>query len=288
VPVAQLSIVNSANVASTTPGSVVRFTATFTNTGQTFYDNITVAADVTDVLDDAIPNGDQTASSGTLEVTSTGLRWTGSIPVGGTVTVTGTVTVKSPDPGNKVLTASWSSSMRVQSSCWPARSGSLSGCTVPAARSRCLRAREPRCDGRFPPGAGSTGRGGSPRPGGPAVSAMAGPVGAARSEAGVNPASLAALAVLPSKSLRQARQLPQKGLAALSSGQNWLMRSWIEHRHSGQWPRAVVGRPGGDPPSSPCLGGLGRLHDAVSVCRSLLLATRGAIYLKALKEYQWH
>ena len=46
----------------------MRYTATFTNTGQTPYTGITVASDITDVLDDATPNGDQTATSGTLSL----------------------------------------------------------------------------------------------------------------------------------------------------------------------------------------------------------------------------
>ncbi len=103
--VASLLIVNTASVATTTPGSVVRYTSTFTNTGQTPYTGITIASNISDVLDDATPNGDQTASSGTLTVTSTGISWTGNIPVGGTVTVTGTVTVNNPDTGNKVMTS---------------------------------------------------------------------------------------------------------------------------------------------------------------------------------------
>ena len=89
-------------MATTTPGGVVRFTSTFTNTGQAAYTGITIASNITDVLDDATPNGDQTATSGTLTLTGTGISWTGSIPVGGTVTVTGTVTVNNPDTGNKV------------------------------------------------------------------------------------------------------------------------------------------------------------------------------------------
>ncbi len=103
VNVAVLTIVNSAGVSSTTPGSVVRFTATFTNSGQVPYTGITIASDITDVVDDATPNGDETATSGTLSLTATGISWTGSIPVGGTVTVTGTVTVNNPDTGNKVM-----------------------------------------------------------------------------------------------------------------------------------------------------------------------------------------
>ncbi len=103
VNVAVLTIVNSSNVSTTTPGSVVRFTATFANSGQVPFTGITIASNITNVLDDATPNGDQTATSGTLTLTATGITWTGSIPVGGTVTVTGTVTVNNPDTGNQVL-----------------------------------------------------------------------------------------------------------------------------------------------------------------------------------------
>ena len=93
VDVAVLTIVNSAGASSTTPGSVVRFTVTFTNSGQVPYTGITVVSNITDVVDDATPNGDQTATPGTLSLTATGISWTGNIPIGGTVTITGTVTV---------------------------------------------------------------------------------------------------------------------------------------------------------------------------------------------------
>ncbi|HXS62251.1 MAG TPA: putative Ig domain-containing protein [Streptosporangiaceae bacterium] len=105
VPVAILTIVNTADAPSTTPGSVVRFTATFTNAGQVPYTGITLSDNISDVVDDAAPNGDQTATSGTLILTATGIAWTGSIPIGGTVTVTGTVTVFDPGTGNKLLAA---------------------------------------------------------------------------------------------------------------------------------------------------------------------------------------
>jgi len=103
VPVAMLTITSVANVGTTTPGSIVRFTGTFTNTGQVAYTGISINGDIADTFDDATPNGDETASSGTLSVTSSGLTWTGSIPIGGTVTITGTVTVKNPDTGNKLI-----------------------------------------------------------------------------------------------------------------------------------------------------------------------------------------
>jgi large repetitive protein len=108
VPVAVLTITNTSDVSTATPGSVVRFTAVFTNAGQTPYTGITIASNITNVLDDATPNGDQTATTGTLTLTSTGISWTGSIPVGGTVTVTGTVTVNNPDAGNKLLASTLS------------------------------------------------------------------------------------------------------------------------------------------------------------------------------------
>ena len=104
VDVAALTIVASSNVSTTTPGSVVRFTAVFTNSGQVPYTGIAVASNLTDVVDDAAGDGDRTATSGTLTVTATGVSWTGNIPVGGSVTVTGTVTVHNPDTGNKVMT----------------------------------------------------------------------------------------------------------------------------------------------------------------------------------------
>jgi uncharacterized repeat protein (TIGR01451 family) len=110
VRVSGLLLTQSYAETSTTPGSVIHLSATFTNTGQTPYTGISVFAGSADVVDDAIPNGDQVASSGSLVLTSTGLTWTGDIPVGGVVTVTGTLTVRNPDPGNKVITGTLVSS----------------------------------------------------------------------------------------------------------------------------------------------------------------------------------
>jgi len=76
---------------------------TFTNTGQTPYNGIVISTNAADVFDDAVPDGDQTATSGTLTIVGNGVTWTGNIPVGGTVTVTGTVTVNNPDTGNHAL-----------------------------------------------------------------------------------------------------------------------------------------------------------------------------------------
>lgn len=103
VTVSALDIVYSANVTSTTPGGLVVYTSTFTNTGQTPYTGITVSVAGLDVADDTTAVGDQSASSGTLTISATGIDWTGSIPVGATVTVTGSVVVDDPPTGNRVL-----------------------------------------------------------------------------------------------------------------------------------------------------------------------------------------
>jgi uncharacterized repeat protein (TIGR01451 family) len=104
VPIARLVLEQHYTESSTTPGSVIHLTATFTNRGAVDYEGITVIAPSADTTDDATPDGTQTATSGTLVLTSAGISWTGNIPVGATVTVTGTLTVKNPDPGNKTVT----------------------------------------------------------------------------------------------------------------------------------------------------------------------------------------
>ena len=104
VAVAQLVIDSTADVSTTTPGGVVHYTTTLTNTGQTPYHNITLSSDASGLIDDATGNGDQTATSGTFVIGTTGAVWTGDIPVGGTVTLVGSVTVNNPDTGNHVLT----------------------------------------------------------------------------------------------------------------------------------------------------------------------------------------
>ncbi len=59
---------------TTTPGAVVRFTTTFTNTGQTPYTGISDRLPTSPTCSmTPARNGDQTATSGTLSLTSTGV-----------------------------------------------------------------------------------------------------------------------------------------------------------------------------------------------------------------------
>ena len=118
VGVAQLAISASTNVTTTTPGGMVRYTFTFTNTGSVPYTGITIASDAAGRFGAAVPNGDGTVSCtaggspcpsgpGATVITTTGASWVGDIPVGGVVTVSGTVTVNNPvPPGHTALTGS--------------------------------------------------------------------------------------------------------------------------------------------------------------------------------------
>ncbi len=98
-----LTIVVSADTGSTTPGSVVHYTVTVTNSGQAAYGSATFADSLAGVLDDATYNGNAAATSGTVSYSSPNLTWTGSLAVGATATVTFSVTVKNPDTGDKAL-----------------------------------------------------------------------------------------------------------------------------------------------------------------------------------------
>ncbi|TDW24390.1 DUF7507 domain-containing protein [Kribbella kalugense] len=110
VAVARLILFQSYPQPTTTPGSLIQLTATFTNTGQVPYTGITISSPSSGVVDDAIPTGDQTATSGTLTLSSTAITWTGSIPVGTVVTVTGSLTVEDPPTGDLLVTGKLSSS----------------------------------------------------------------------------------------------------------------------------------------------------------------------------------
>ncbi|GAA3876397.1 hypothetical protein GCM10022381_18710 [Leifsonia kafniensis] len=94
----------SAGVAA--PGETVSYTVTVTNTGQTAY---TVAApasffdDLSAVLDDATYNSDASPGAAVNSTTKV-LTWSGELAVGASVDVTYSVTVNTPDLGNKVLT----------------------------------------------------------------------------------------------------------------------------------------------------------------------------------------
>ncbi len=98
-----LTITVSAGTSSTTPGSVVHYTVTVTNSGQTPYTGATFTDPLTGVLDDASYDSDAAATAGSVSYASPNLTWTGNLAVGASATVTFSVTVNNPDTGDKVL-----------------------------------------------------------------------------------------------------------------------------------------------------------------------------------------
>ena len=94
----------SGSNAVATPGTVVTYTITVTNTGQTPYAGAAFTDPLTGVTDDATYNNNAAATAGTVTYTSPTLAWTGDLPVGAAAVITYTVTVKNPDTGDLSLT----------------------------------------------------------------------------------------------------------------------------------------------------------------------------------------
>ena len=98
VTVSQLTIVSTPSAGTVTPGATVTETTTITNTGQTPYQGISVDFATANTADQISDVGNETASSGTLSIGATGAVWTGDVPVGATVTLTGGIIVANPWP----------------------------------------------------------------------------------------------------------------------------------------------------------------------------------------------
>ena len=89
-----------ANSTTTTPGAAVTYTASIRNTGQTPYVGATASIALGAALDDASYAGGAVTTRGTVTFGSAALGWTGDLPVGGTATISYTLTVNDPDVGN--------------------------------------------------------------------------------------------------------------------------------------------------------------------------------------------
>ncbi|MFF9564729.1 hypothetical protein ACF1AJ_15395 [Leifsonia sp. NPDC014704] len=106
VPVQSFRVAKSTTATQVVPGQVVPYTVTVTNTGQVAYTNGSPASftdDLSSVLDDAAFNGDATAGAGSVAYSAPVLSWSGPLAVGASVTITYSVTVNTPDTGDKVL-----------------------------------------------------------------------------------------------------------------------------------------------------------------------------------------
>ena len=98
-----LTIAVTAGASTTNPGSVVGYTVTVTNTGQTAYTGASFSDSLSGVLPDAAFNNDAAATAGSVSYTSPNLTWTGNLVVGASATITYSVTVNNPDTGDKTL-----------------------------------------------------------------------------------------------------------------------------------------------------------------------------------------
>ena len=125
-----LDISKTADVGTTAPGGTVHYTIIVADTGQTAYTSATLTDSLTGVLDDATYGNDATATAGTVSFTSPSLTWTGDLAVGGTATITYSVTVNDPDAGDLVL-ANTVSSATPGSNCPTASSDPRCSATVP-------------------------------------------------------------------------------------------------------------------------------------------------------------
>ena len=104
IDVSALTIVNTASVSTTAPGSTVAYTITITNTGQTPYAGVSVTDPLGGILDDAAYNGDAKTTTGSDTYISPNLTWAGNLAPGASATITFSVTVSNPDTGDKSLT----------------------------------------------------------------------------------------------------------------------------------------------------------------------------------------
>ena len=125
-----LRIVKTANVATTTPGSVVQYTVTVTDSGQTPYTGAVVTDSLAPMANDAVYNGDAAATAGSVSYTAPVLTWTGSLAPGDSATITYSVTVDNPDTGGKVLIDTVASSA-VGSTCPPGTTSSPCQVMIP-------------------------------------------------------------------------------------------------------------------------------------------------------------
>lgn len=102
-PIASFTVAKDADVDDVVLGEVVTYTVTVTNTGGVDYTDEAPASfrdDLTAVLDDATYNDDATRGA---TMSGSTLNWSGALTVGGTVTVTYSVTVNQPATGDRLL-----------------------------------------------------------------------------------------------------------------------------------------------------------------------------------------
>jgi uncharacterized repeat protein (TIGR01451 family) len=99
-----LALTKTANVSAVIAGSVVEYTVSITNTGETDYDPAVVTDDLAGVLDDAsYVDGSATVTAGSASLVDGVLVWTTPLAVAATATMVYSVTTTFPAPGDRSL-----------------------------------------------------------------------------------------------------------------------------------------------------------------------------------------
>ncbi|SNS95283.1 conserved repeat domain-containing protein [Streptosporangium subroseum] len=98
-----LNILAAADRKTARPGDVVVHTVTVQNVGTAAYLGATLTDELSQVLDDAVYNGDAQATTGTVSYDEPRLSWTGDVAAGETVTITYSATVRDPGTGDHLL-----------------------------------------------------------------------------------------------------------------------------------------------------------------------------------------
>jgi uncharacterized repeat protein (TIGR01451 family) len=120
-----LSVTTTPSATVVVAGASVGYTLVVTNTGETDYPVTSVVDDLGGVLDDAVYNGDATATTGSVVLDGEELRWSGPVPVGTSVIITFSITASFPAEGDRTIRDSVSSPA-AHSSC---TTGEEAGCS---------------------------------------------------------------------------------------------------------------------------------------------------------------
>lgn len=98
-----LAIAKTSGTQTARPGGTVSYTVTVTNTGSHAYTNAALSDDLSDVLKDAVFNGDHAATVGTVRYAQPVLSWSGALAPAQSATITYSVKVKNPYSGDHRL-----------------------------------------------------------------------------------------------------------------------------------------------------------------------------------------
>lgn len=100
---AGLVVVQRADVVAKVPGSVVTYKVTVANRGAVPLQGVRLRDDLRNLLDDAVYQGDVSATQGQVAYADPAISWTGDLSPGASATISYSVVINDPDMGDHVL-----------------------------------------------------------------------------------------------------------------------------------------------------------------------------------------